>query len=91
MSTKVKGRLGPGKTDLEQMMLLNRIVAWAEKGIHYEADQRHAELLCDDLGLTQESKGVVTPGTKQGISEDTGYWTAHRHRGTEHWWHVQLF
>ena len=31
----------------------------------YEADQRHAELVCDNLGLTQQSKGAYTPAAKQ--------------------------
>ena len=65
MDTKVKGRLGPGKNDMKQMRVLNRIVEWKGNSIYYEADQRHAEILCDELGFRAESKRVVAPGTKQ--------------------------
>ena len=65
METQVKGRLGPGKNDMKHMRVLNRIVEWKERSICYEADQRHAEIICDELGLQSESKGVVTPGVKQ--------------------------
>ena len=46
------------------MRVLNRIVEWTPKGITYEADQRHAEIICRDLGLKEKSKGVSTPGVK---------------------------
>ena len=62
MGTKVKGRLGPGKSDMKQMRVLNRVVEWKENSICYEADQRHAEIISEELGLRSESKGVVTPG-----------------------------
>ena len=48
------------------MRVLNRIVEWKEDGIHYEADQRHPEIICQELGFTKESKGVVTPGIRRG-------------------------
>ena len=64
MITKVKGRLGPGPKDQKTMRVLNRIVEWTDKGIRYEADQRHAEIICKELGYNEETKGVVTPGLK---------------------------
>ena len=57
---------------MKQMRVLNRIVEWKENCICYEADQRHAEIICEQLGLvSKEAQGVVTPGIKQDISEDT--------------------
>ena len=47
---KVKGRIGPGKEDDKSMRVLNRVVHWAEEGIDYEADQRHAELIIQETG-----------------------------------------
>ena len=55
--------LGPDAHDQQQVRVLNRILTWHEKGIRYEADPRHAEIVIDQLGL-KEAKGVVAPGTK---------------------------
>ena len=62
MSTKVKGRIGPGPKDDKTMRVLNRIVEWTDAGIKHEADQQHAEITCKELGYKKDSKGVVTPG-----------------------------
>lgn len=57
--------LGPGKNQLKQAKILNRIVAWDEKqGLSYEADPRHAEIIKQQLVL-EEAKAVTTPGTKE--------------------------
>ena len=55
--------LGPDKGDSQQIRILNRILTWTEKGIEYEADPRHAEIVIKELGL-EDAKSVVTPGTK---------------------------
>ena len=36
-----------------------------QKGILYEADQRHAEIITSEAGIIEGSKAVVTPGTKE--------------------------
>ena len=47
------------------MKILNRIIAWkGAKGIVYEADPRHLEIIVEQLGL-QEAKTVSTPGAKE--------------------------
>ena len=61
MQTKVKGRIGPGDHDLKTMRVLNRIVEWTPKGITYEADQRHAEIISQELGLKEKSKRGSDP------------------------------
>ena len=38
--------------------------------IIYEADQRHAELLCRGLGFATNTTGVVTPGVHPQLEED---------------------
>ena len=43
---------------------MNRIVEWKEDGIHYEADQRHAEIIVAQMGLNDESRSANTPGQK---------------------------
>ena len=59
---KIRGRLGEN-TELKEMRILNRVITITEKGIQYEADPRHAELMIRNLNLS-ESKGVKTPGVK---------------------------
>ena len=70
MSTKVKGRIGPGYHDLKVMRVLNRVVEWTDHGIQYEADQRHAELLIEMLNL-KDAKGVDTPGINESKSKNS--------------------
>ena len=45
------------------MRILNRIVTFTKKGVLYEADPRHHELMLRNLGLG-DAKGCVTPGVK---------------------------
>ena len=44
--------------------IFNRIVEWLREGIDYEADQRHAQIIKEQLGMKLDSKGVVTPWAK---------------------------
>ncbi len=58
--------------------MLNRVIRWTPEGITYEADQRHAELIVQDLGLTG-AKSVTTPGSKDDnekarVGNDDGQW-----------------
>ena len=54
--------LGPGHE--QQLKIFNRIVTWHNhRGITYEADPRHAELVIEQLGL-QKASTVSTPGTR---------------------------
>ena len=60
---KVRGILGPDKTDDKEISILNRVVRWTEDGILYEADPRHVEKLLRDLGM-ENCKPLSTPGVK---------------------------
>ena len=62
---KFRARLGPEPTDDKSVRLLNRVITWTADGIHYEADQRHAELVIKDMGLEGNSNSVVTPGVRK--------------------------
>ena len=58
---KAKRRL----TQPDQVLrVLNRIVRRTAEEYKWEADQRHAEILARELGLTPESKPVACPGRK---------------------------
>ena len=50
------------------MRILNRVVSWTPRGLTYEADPRHAELIIQDLGLG-DARAVVTPG-QDGVEID---------------------
>ena len=57
--------LGPEGEHLKEVKILNRIVAWnGARGIVYEADPRHVEIVVEQLGL-QNAKPVATPGIKE--------------------------
>ena len=56
--------LGPGDNHQREIKILNRIVAWGNvRGITFEADPRHAELIISQL-KQGDAKAVATPGTK---------------------------
>ena len=68
---KIRGRLGPEKGDDKEIRILHRILTWKSDGIHYEADQRHAEIIIRDLGLDrQTTKQASTPCVKHGELEE---------------------
>jgi hypothetical protein len=58
---KVKGRL---KECGDELRILNRIVRRTDAGYEWEADQRHAELLIEGAGLTEDSRPLSNPGRK---------------------------
>ena len=53
----------PGARDQEKQeaRILNRVVRWIPLGWEYEADQRHAELIVQAMGVDQ-GHAVATPG-----------------------------
>ena len=66
---ELKGRLGEDPKDQKEMKILNSIVRITERGLMYEADPRHVELIAKGLGL-EKSKGVSTPATKVWVDEE---------------------
>ena len=68
-TVKFKARLGPQEDDDKSVQILNRIVTWTKLGIEYEPDQRHAEIIVDELGQ-RGKKAVVTPGVKAGNEKE---------------------
>ena len=55
---KIKDRIGPAP-DVKVMHVLSTLVEWKTDGIHYEADQRHAQIIVQTLGLEDESKSLL--------------------------------
>ena len=70
MILKKRAVLGFEAGDDHHITLLNRLVDFTvEDGvetIRYEPDPRHVELVCQQVGIGPRSKGVSTPGEKQG-------------------------
>ena len=66
---KVRGRLGEGCTGPQELRILNRVISLTEKGLTYEADPRHADLLMSSLNLT-EANGAAAPGVKDPLRDD---------------------
>ena len=50
---KVRATLGPEESDDKEVRILNRTVKWEDWGISYEADQRHAELIVQEMGMQE--------------------------------------
>ena len=53
----------PGK-ELKEARILNRVVRWTPEGWEYEADQRHAELIVQAMGL-EKARPVSSPGEEE--------------------------
>lgn len=43
---------------MEEITLLNRKFRWVGNVIEHDADDKHARILCNELGLTDESNGL---------------------------------
>ena len=56
-----RARLGGKATDDPAVFLLNRPIEWRGDVITYEADQRHVEIICRDLGLGSKVRATPFP------------------------------
>lgn len=55
--------LGNEKGQVQEVKIFNRIITWnQQKGILYEADPRHVEIMLEQLSL-KDAREVTTPGT----------------------------
>ena len=54
-------KVGAGKNEVKEARILNRILRITEKGRELEADQRHSEMIVEEMGLSG-ARGVSTPG-----------------------------
>ncbi len=66
----IQPRVGPGKHDAKEGIVLNRIIRWGEEGLEYEADPRQTEKLIAECGLTGANT-VATPGVRLSFEEAT--------------------
>ncbi len=72
---KCRGFLGPGPKDCKSIRILNRVVTYHPatvsntEHITWEADQRHADLICSQLGINPSSKPRATPMDKEAYTK----------------------
>lgn len=66
---EVKGRVGSEDQDSKEVKPLNRVLRMASRGLAYDADPRHVELLARALGL-ENSPGRFAPGAKRFAEEE---------------------
>jgi len=67
---KNRGILGPAKDDLKNISMLSRTISWID-GVRgepdklvWEADSRHVDVLCTQLGIQASSNTRATPADK---------------------------
>jgi hypothetical protein len=60
----VKGTVGPGPGDSKTLRILNRKLWVDGDSLVYEADEKHAKILCEHFGLGEDSKGLDSPTVK---------------------------
>ena len=66
-TVKVEGIFGPpGEPDcVHSICTLNRLLTWTAKGIEWESDPRHVQILLRELNVAESGKSVTTPGVKE--------------------------
>ena len=67
-----KARLGTSAQDDKSVALLNRPIEMTTRGITYEADQRHVEIIRRDLGLGGKVRHTPYPYDKPTSEEING-------------------
>ena len=45
---------------VREMRVLNRVITWTDQGLTDEADQRHAEIIIEAMGV-KDGRAVTTP------------------------------
>ena len=63
---KVRGMLGSGRRDVQEIEILGQTLRWTEQGLEYEAGDKHRQALLRGLELNDESKTINSAATKKG-------------------------
>ena len=61
----VKGVMGLDAGDCKDMCILNRRLKVEGEFLFYEPDPKHAEILCEEMGLKEDSKGLGAPVARE--------------------------
>ena len=54
---KVRGILGEAAGDVKSIAILNRELSWSHESLEYEADRKHAQIIIEEMELTEDSRG----------------------------------
>ena len=66
---KIRGVVGPEAGDVKSIDILNRKVTWSQEGIVVEADEKHAQEIMKEMGLSMGSNGIGVPGKRREAKE----------------------
>jgi hypothetical protein len=66
---KVRGILGDEPNDDKEIVILGRTLKWGDGAITYQADDRHAKVICEAMGVKGDSKGLTSPIVKSSVEE----------------------
>ena len=67
---KVRAIMGPDAEDEKEVIILGRTVRWLEDRIEYEADEKYAKVIIEEMGLNEVSNGVDGPAVKEKDEDD---------------------
>jgi len=67
---ELRGIFGPPriKGTVQAIVVLNRLLTWTTKGIEFEPDPRHVDIICRDVGTTGAK--VTVPLAKESAGDD---------------------
>ena len=69
---KLRGVLGDDPWDVKEMTILNRKVTWDGEKIVRRADDKHAKIIIEEMGLDMKSKGLSSPIVKEEDDQEEG-------------------
>ena len=71
--------LGPGRDEEQEIRVLNRTICWETDCITYEPDQRHAEIIINEMGRDsasskqqQQRKGAIATCSWYAMEAESG-------------------
>ena len=67
---KVRAMVGEAAVDDKEVSILNRTIRWTSQGLEYEADEKHAKIIKEELDLKEGSKGVDCAALRYEKDED---------------------
>ena len=74
---KMRGIVGSEDGDEKSMTILNREIRVTDEGLLYKADPKHARIIKEEMGLSDDSKGVRSPSWREASGDgDEGALTA---------------
>ena len=67
---KNRGRLGGGPKDVQDIVILGRIVKLHSWGLSWQADPRHREMILEHFGMDERTKSLSKNGYKEEVPNE---------------------